>query len=427
MDEIIGTPFGRYCLIELLGRGGMGEVWRAHDTEIDRTVAIKMLLPHFTQDERFEQRFRREARMAARLDNPHVVPIHDVGEIDGRLYVAMRLIAGQDLQALLDAGPLDPNRAVAIIEQVAAALHAAHAIGLVHRDIKPSNILLDRDDFVYLIDFGIARAAGETGLTSTGATIGTWSYMAPERFSTGHAEASSDIYALACVLYQCLTGELPFPDISLEQIIASHMTMPPPRPSARRSGICPAMDDVIAIGLAKDPTDRYATTREMATSARHALTGDPPRVPDAEPYSVAGFSETAPAPAFSHEAAALAPTQLSRPFDFKPSIAGAPMLRRPPMGRNRQPQIVIAALVAAVLLAGGIVFAISWHSDQRVTARGSSPPGQRHADHNEGRDRTDHRASCRAIRFAGATAHPRTNRRRDAHEWDGGHWNGRLF
>jgi serine/threonine-protein kinase len=136
VDEVDGTPFGRYRLIELLGRGGMGEVWRAHDTTIDRTVAIKMLLPHFAQDKKFEQRFRREARAAARLDNPNVVPIHDFGEIDGRLYVSMRLVKGQDLQTLLDAGPLEPQRAVAIIGQVAKALHAAHKVGLIHRDIN---------------------------------------------------------------------------------------------------------------------------------------------------------------------------------------------------------------------------------------------------------------------------------------------------
>jgi len=196
-----GTPFGRYQLIELLGRGGMGEVWRAYDSEIDRVVALKMLLPHLTEDPEFEKRFRREVRAAARLDDRHVVPIYDVGEIDGRLYVTMRLIAGTDLNTLLDAGPLDPQRAVKIIEQIAAALHNAHVTGLVHRDVKPSNILLDENDFAYLIDFGIARTA-EDGVTQTGAAIGTWAYMAPERFSTDEIHPSSDIYALACVLYE---------------------------------------------------------------------------------------------------------------------------------------------------------------------------------------------------------------------------------
>jgi serine/threonine protein kinase len=150
-----GTPFGRYRLIELLGRGSMGEVWHAHDTAIDRMVALKMLLPHYAQNRTFTQRFRREARAAARLDDPHVVPIYDVGELDGRLYVTMRLINGSDLETLLDDGPLEPECAVGIIEQVAAALHAAHRVGLVHRDIKPSNILITDNDFTYLIDFGI--------------------------------------------------------------------------------------------------------------------------------------------------------------------------------------------------------------------------------------------------------------------------------
>ena len=176
-----GTPFGRYRLIELLGRGGMGEVWRAHDTVTDRVVAIKVLPAILSEDEDFQRRFRREAHAAARPDTPHVVPIHDYGEIDGRLFVSMRLINGRDLADVLADGPLDPSRAVRIIDQVAKALHAAHDVGLIHRDIKPSNILLDRDDFAYLIDFGIARAADDTRLTKTGGTIGTFAYIAPER------------------------------------------------------------------------------------------------------------------------------------------------------------------------------------------------------------------------------------------------------
>src|SRR5271169_4019005 len=158
--------------MELLGRGGMGEVWRAHDTATNnRTVAIKLLPPHLAQDDTFVQRFRREADAAARLNTPHVIPIHTYGEIDGRLYVDMRLIEGRDLQQVLTEGPMEPARAVRVIEGVALALHAAHKVGLLHRDVKPSNILLDENDFAYLIDFGIARAADETRMTKSGYAI----------------------------------------------------------------------------------------------------------------------------------------------------------------------------------------------------------------------------------------------------------------
>src|SRR6201997_4692139 len=176
----------------------MGEVWRAHDTVTDRIVAVKVLPAHLADDKTFAERFRREAHAAARLNNPHVIPIHTYGEIDGRLYVDMRLIEGRDLQSVLADGPLDPARAVRIIEQVAKALHAAHKVGLLHRDVKPSNILLDEDDFAYLIDFGIARALDETRMTKSGSTIGTFQYIAPERLGLETDEdARADIYSLA--------------------------------------------------------------------------------------------------------------------------------------------------------------------------------------------------------------------------------------
>ena len=268
-----GTPFGRYRLVELLGRGGMGEVWRAHDTAANnRTVAIKLLPPHLAGDTTFVVRFRREADAAARLNNPHIIPIHNYGEIDGRLYVDMRLIEGRDLQQVLADGPLEPARAVRIIEQVAEALQAAHEMGLVHRDVKPSNILLDKNDFAYLIDFGIARGADETRLTGTGSVIGSWPYMSPERLRAGQVDARSDIYALACVLYECLTGSTPYPGDNFEQQITAHLTEPPPRPSSTDPNMPVALDTVIATGMAKKPDQRYATTKDLAKAARAALT-----------------------------------------------------------------------------------------------------------------------------------------------------------
>jgi predicted Ser/Thr protein kinase len=267
-----GTPFGRYRLIDLLGRGGMGEVWKAFDTATERIVAVKVLSPQVANDPVFEQRFRREAHAAARLNDPHVVPIHNYGEIEGRLYVDMRLIDGRDLEEMLADGPLPPERAVKIVEQIASALNSAHRVGLVHRDVKPSNILVAEDDFAYLIDFGIARGTGETGLTATGNVIGTWPYMAPERFTTGLTDARSDIYALACVFYQTLTSSRPFPGDSVEQQIAGHLTAPPPRPSIAQPGMSPELDVVIATGMAKEPGERYGTTTDLARAARSALT-----------------------------------------------------------------------------------------------------------------------------------------------------------
>ncbi|KUI18884.1 protein kinase [Mycobacterium sp. GA-1285] len=267
------TPFGPYQLQELIGRGGMGEVYRAYDTKTDRVVALKVLPPSMAADEIFQQRFRRESQAAAGLNDPHVVPIHGFGEIDGRLYLDMRLIEGRNLGAILaEAGkrPLDTTLAVTIVEQVATALDAAHASGLHHRDIKPSNVLVTERQFVYLIDFGLARSAGEKGLTTAGSTLGTMAYMAPERFEGKPVDPTADIYALACVLYECLTGVRPYPADSLEQQIAGHMNKDVPKPSAVDPRLA-AFDEVIAKGMAKKPAKRYQKAGELADAARRAL------------------------------------------------------------------------------------------------------------------------------------------------------------
>lgn len=272
------TPFGHYQLQKLLGRGGMGEVYQAHDTKTDRVVALKVLPPHLAADETFQQRFRHESHAAAGVNDPHVVPIHGYGEIDGRLYLDMRLIEGRTLGAILaeDKHPLDPETAVSVVEQVAGALDAAHAAGLIHRDVKPSNILLTERKFAYLIDFGLARTAGEAGMTTAGNTLGTLGYMAPERFEGGPIDGRADTYALTCVLYELLTGVRPYHADSLEQQIAGHMMSPPPRPSATDARLR-AFDDVIDKGMAKKPAKRFQTAAELGTAARRALEAPVPR------------------------------------------------------------------------------------------------------------------------------------------------------
>jgi serine/threonine protein kinase/cyclophilin family peptidyl-prolyl cis-trans isomerase len=299
---VVTESFGRYELRELLGRGGMGQVFRAYDTSTDRIVALKVLPAHLAEDDEFQQRFRREARIAASLNDPHLVPIHSYGEIDGRLYVDMRLIEGRDLLHYIteNGGRLSPERAVAVVEQVAAALDTAHEVGLIHRDIKPSNILVSNRDFIYLIDFGLARTAADTVLTHTGHTMGTMAYMAPERFR-GMTDRRADVYALACVLYECLTGHLPYPGDSLEEQLNAHLNTPPPRPSAARADVSPALDAVVARGMAKDVEQRYQTTIELAQAARAALTNTsdtaawsmPPAQAPASPQPV---PQPAPAP-----------------------------------------------------------------------------------------------------------------------------------
>ncbi|BBZ20376.1 serine/threonine-protein kinase [Mycolicibacterium gadium] len=342
-----GTPFGRYTLVELLGRGGMGDVWRAYDTVTDRVVAVKVLPAHLASDQTFQERFRREARAAAGLNNPHVVPIHDFGEIDGRLFVDMRLIEGEDLGTLLAAGPLAPQRAIRIVGQIALALFAAHRIGLVHRDVKPSNILVTEDDFAYLIDFGIARAEGEAGLTDTNAAVGTWAYMAPERFSSGSADARADVYALTCVLYEALTGQSPFPGRTLEQIATAHMLQPPPKPSALLPQIPPAMDRVISTGMAKEPEQRYASTKDLASAARAAIGREQDRTVAAHQDRTMAAAPVPPTQQINTPAA----TQYRTPMpSADPSSTGR---RNILLASAAALLVVIVAVVAVIMFTGG--------------------------------------------------------------------------
>jgi serine/threonine-protein kinase len=256
-----------------LGRGGMGEVYEAEDTRKHRIVALKLISHQFSTDATFRARMQREADTAGRLTEPHIVPIHDYGDIDGQFYVEMRMIDGVSLRTLLTHyGPLPAARTVAIVRQIAAALDAAHACGITHRDVKPENILITGEDFAYLVDFGIARAATDPGLTQGGFALGTYNYMAPERFTGDEVTYRSDIYALAAVLGECLTGAPPFSADSVERLIAAHLLEPAPQPSQLRPGrVPPALDAVIGKGMAKVPAERYCTAGDLAVAAHDAL------------------------------------------------------------------------------------------------------------------------------------------------------------
>ncbi len=367
-----GKSFGRYQLLTLLGRGGMGEVWRAHDTATDRIVALKLLPMQWAEDEKFQERFRREAHAAARLNEPHVVPIHGYGEIDGRLYVDMRLIEGRDLQTILADGPLPPARAVMIIEQIAKALGAAHKVGLVHRDVKPSNILVAEFDFAYLIDFGIARGINQTGLTDTGGMIGTWHYLAPERLDAGQTDPRSDIYALACVLHECLTGERPFPGDTLERQVAAHLTTPPPRPSTMHPGVPAAFDRVIATGMAKNPDHRYPTTMDLANAARSAITTPMPR-PPLPPPPEQELTQMAPSTPLSNARWNRPPSPQYGPTDNSaPAQHARPTeVDVPPRRRGPTTGVVIALVGVALFIGGALVFAGTRLSQPKQTS--SSP------------------------------------------------------
>lgn len=292
----VGRTFGKYSLSRLLGKGGMGEVYEAYDTDKRRSVALKILREQYSEDEQYRTRFQRESHAAAILQEPHVIPIHDWGEIDGNLYIDMRLVKGQTLHELLNTGPLEPERAVAIVNQVASALDAAHAEGLIHRDVKPQNIIVTSGDFAYLLDFGIAETKGDTRLTMAGYQIGSFDYMAPERFNDLPNTPAADVYSLAGVLYEALTGRTPFASRSLEQAMAAHLNSPPPRPSAVNPRVPVGFDDVITRGMAKEPDDRYGSAGALGRAAQRALKGNGHSASQASTVSAAQYAKSGSAP-----------------------------------------------------------------------------------------------------------------------------------
>jgi serine/threonine protein kinase len=270
-----GALFAGYRIEGMLDRGGMGVVYKAADVDLDRTVALKIIAPEHTQNPDAVTRFKAEARLAASIEHPNIVPIHRGGEFNGVLYLAMRFVPGTNLRHVIDQGQLDMDRIQRITACVAGALDAAHERGLVHRDVKPANILLSGSgdhEHVYLTDFGLTKRLGSAGsLTRTGAWVGTPDYVAPEQIQAGPVDGRADIYSLGCVLYEMLTGSVAYPKDNDMAKLWAHVQDPPPAPSLKRPGLPKAFDDVVARATAKNPDERYSKASDLVTALNHAI------------------------------------------------------------------------------------------------------------------------------------------------------------
>jgi Protein kinase domain len=283
-EDRIGTVLAGYRIDRVLGRGGMSVVYLAHDPRLKRNVALKLLSPDLAEDDVFRARLLRESQLAASLDHPNVVPVYESGEVDRLLYIAMRYVPGTDLRALLRVeGGLAPDRALTLVDQVASALDAAHERGLVHRDVKPSNILLTGQpgrEHCYLADFGLSTSTSDRSVADPGKIVGTIDYVAPEQIRGGDVDGRADVYSLACLLYECVVGDVPFRRPSDVAVIYAHLEEPLPNASEREPSLPEALDAVLARGTAKAPDDRWQTCGELIDATRVAL-GDRPGQPRA--------------------------------------------------------------------------------------------------------------------------------------------------
>jgi hypothetical protein len=293
-----GTIVSGYRVDGVLGEGGMGVVYRATQLSLNRTVALKILATELSEDGAFRERFRREGLLQAAIDHEHIVTVYDTGDTEHGLFLAMRLIRGPTLKDMILAGEVGPERALLILAQVAQALDTAHDVGLTHRDIKPQNILIGARDHAYLADFGLTQSSDEASLTETGQFIGTIDYVAPEQIQGQAATARSDVYSLTAVLYESLTGSVPFARPNEAAVLYAHISEPPPRVTDRKGDLPARIDEVIARGMAKSPDDRYASAGDLIADAGAAFGGEQAAAtalrPDAPPPA-AGPTEIVPA------------------------------------------------------------------------------------------------------------------------------------
>ena len=310
-----GTIVSGYRVDGVLGEGGMGVVYRATQLSLNRTVALKILATELSEDGAFRERFRREGLLQAAIDHEHIVTVYEAGDTEHGLFLAMRLIRGPTLKDMILAGELDAERTLRILTQVSGALDTAHDVGLTHRDIKPQNILIGANDHAYLADFGLTQASDEVSLTETGQFIGTIDYVAPEQIQGQGATAQSDVYSLTAVLYEAMTGEVPFVRQNEAAVLYAHIAEPPPRATEVRSELPPEIDAVVARGMAKVPADRYESAGELVREAKAAF-GD-------EAAAATTLRPQAPPPT-ARPPETLPAGEQTRARDTQPTPAGAP-------------------------------------------------------------------------------------------------------
>ena len=330
-DPRVGTVIASYRIEERIGRGGMGVVYRAEHLNLLRRAAIKIIAPDLADSEGFRERFTREARIAAALQHPNIVTVYDAGEVDGLLYLAMQFIQGYDLAAMLRRdGRLRPYRAIDVCRQVASALDAAHAEGLIHRDVKPANVLIEGRT-AFLTDFGLTKRVdgGQTDITRAGDVVGTIHYVAPEQIEGGQVSARSDVYSLGCLLYHCLVGQVPFARDNDVAVIYAHLSEDPPRPSTLRPELAGGLDSVIAKALDKSPERRFPSCGDLVSAARAVVD------------AVGPLSDTSP-PRYAREWHDTSPPELATPSDVGSAIAGM----RDAAAAARRPRVLLGGLEA---------------------------------------------------------------------------------
>jgi hypothetical protein len=350
-DLADGEEFAGYRIESRLGRGGMGILYLAVEPGLERRVALKLIAPEAASDDVFARRFAEESRIAASIEHPNVVPIYAAGEEEGVPWIAMRFVAGSDLgRRLAREGRLEPAEAVALIAQIGNGLDAIHAAGLVHRDVKPANVLLSGDpgsEHAYITDFGVARnVATQSGLTQTGRFVGTLDYVAPEQISGESIDARVDVYALGCLLFELLTGEVPFPREGEAARLYAHLHDPPPAPSLYATAVPMALDDVVIRAMSKSPQDRYLSAGDLGRAAQAALSGTAVAVPE---RTVA--------------TGAAATRETARPEAGVREVETSKLPDEPATKRSRRPLLLGVGLMALVLVAAVVALIASGGGD----------------------------------------------------------------